>query len=415
MHIKDAQKIHFIGIGGIGISALARMMLYRGVHISGTNDNESKETLDSLRDAGVSITVSTDPADVPTDVDAFVYSVAWEGRAPQVLAQARATGKPMYTYFAALGEIAQEYRVVAIAGTHGKTTTTAMTAQALIASGLDPTVIVGSLVNWPDGTRSNFHPGRSDVLVVEACEYKRHFLNFKPYILGITNIEAEHLDYYKDLADVQSAFDTLQSQSEVVLGEESIMRFLPQVPALRVPGEHNRKDAALALAICDALGASMDSVHEALSDFTGTWRRFERVGVTQEGVVVYDDYAHHPSEIQATLAGAREIAEPGSHIIAVFEAHTYSRTEKLINEFATAFADASEVIIAPIYAAREEQIPGVTHEFLASHIRLHHARVSSAASLAEAREAAMASAKRGDMVVFMGAGDIYKEAIQAIQ
>lgn len=413
MTIKDAQHLHFIGIGGIGISALARMCVHRGITVTGTNDGESKETLDGLRAQGVEITLSTNPQDVP-EADAYVYSVAWEGRAPAVVDAARTTGKPVLTYFAALGQMSAAYkRVVAISGTHGKTTTTAMTAQALIAAGLDPTVIVGSLVDWGDGVRSNFRAGSSDLLVVEACEYRRHFLNFHPYIFAITNIEHDHPDYYKDLADVQEAFAQASSQAEVILDEDDWDDFLPVVPELKVPGEHNRKNAALALAICDALGADVEKAKDALTRFTGTWRRMEHVGTTAAGAAVFDDYAHHPTAIKATLAALKE-AHPGKRLLTVFEPHMYSRTAELMDDFATAFGDADEVIIAPIYPAREAPIAGITAAALAARIAEHHEHVRHIDALSEIPQA-VAHADSNTVIALLGAGDIYTSVDKVVE
>lgn len=418
MNIKEAQHIYFIGIGGIGISALAKMMLHQGKVVSGINDSESSETLDELRELGVDIIQLTNvrgDSSYICEADLYIYSAAWEGRAPEVLEKARATGKLVLSYFEALGEVAKEYKVIAISGTHGKTTTTAMTAQSLIAAGLDPTVIVGSLVNWTNARgdtscmRTNFRAGSSDLLVVEACEYKRHFLNLDPYILAVTNIELDHPDYYRDLKDVEDAFAELASKSEIVLAEDSINKYILQVPNLKVPGKYNKHNAALAMAICDELGVNMDIVKEALENFTGTWRRFEYLGKTKAGADVYDDYAHHPTAIKATLKGARE--KFGSkRIIVVFESHTYSRTGKLMDDFAGSFSDADEIIITPIYAAREKAVEGVTAEVLANNISEYNSNVQYADTLKEAGEIANNIAKDGSVIIFMGAGDIYQIA-----
>ncbi len=412
MEINKAEHIHFIGIGGIGISALAKMVHHKGRKVSGINDSESPETLDELRKADIQIdqyqNVPGDPWNI-READIYIYSVAWEGRAPKVLEAARATGKRVLTYFEALGEVAREYKVIAISGTHGKTTTTAMTAQALMATGADPTVIVGSIVDWGDGLKSNFRAGQSGYLLVEACEYKRHFLNFNPYILAVTNIEADHLDYYKDLADVEDAFAELASQSEIVLAQDSIERYMLSVPELRVLGEHNKQNAALALAICDELGVDLQESKKALENFNGTWRRFEYKGETKNGAKVYDDYAHHPTEIKATLKALQGIKGEGK-VIAVFEPHMYSRTEALMADFSIAFNEADEVIIAPIYAAREEYIDGITAEALAQNISKAGGSAQSTNTLNEAGDIANTIAGDGDMIIFMGAGDIYKEA-----
>ncbi len=418
MSIREAKHVHFIGIGGIGISALAKMMHHRGVKVSGINDSESPKTLDELRNAGIPIHNVPGESWNIMEADAYVYSVAWEGRAPKVLEAARATGKPVLTYFEALGEVAKEYKVVAISGTHGKTTTTAMTAQALIAAGLDPTVIVGSLVNFGDGKKSNFRASASTslsattsnkLLVVEACEYKRHFLHFHPYIFAVTNIELDHPDYYKDLADVESAFAEAASQAEIVLTTESIESHLLSVPELKVPGEHNRKNAALALAICDALDVDLEKAKEALENFTGSWRRFEYKGETSSGAKVYDDYAHHPTEIRATLSAIKQNQGNNQRIIAVFEPHMFSRTRTLFNEFTKSFEDADEVIIAPIYPAREDPIVGITAQALAQAISQQGKNAQHTETLHDAVKIVDQLASSGDTILFMSAGDIYKE------
>ncbi len=407
--LTQCEHIHFIGIGGVGISALAKMLAYKGKEISGINDSDSKETLNELREQGVEISNFNkgQPVLFEDDIDVFIYSVAWQQRAPEVLAAAHATGKRVLTYFEALGDIAKEYKLVAISGTHGKTTTTAMTAQALIASGIDPTVIVGSLTDFGNGVCTNFRLGNSEYLVVEACEYKRHFLNFYPYIFAVTNIEFDHPDYYKDLSDVESAFAEAASQSEIVLTQESKEKFLPRVPELKVLGEHNRQNAALALAIADTLGANLEKCKQALSEFSGSWRRLEYRGDTLGGAKVYDDYAHHPTAIKAVLETIRH--NNSGKIIAVFQPHMFSRTRALFKDFAESFTDADEVIIAPIYSAREEPISGVTAESLASEVAKHHQNTTHAASLREAAGLANTKAGNGDRIIFLSAGDIYQE------
>lgn len=403
------QHYYFIGIGGIGISALAKFLVSQGHAVSGINDSVSPETLDELRAHGVSIDIYEHRPDntfaIPK-ADVYVYSVAWENRAPEVLEAAKATGKKVLTYFEALGKILKPYKTIAIAGTHGKTTTTAMVAQALIAAGFDPTVIVGSVVDW-NGTRSNFRAGKGEYVVVEACEYKRHFLHLHPQVLGITNIELDHPDYYKDDADVHDAFDTLAGQSEIVITEKEAQKCIPSVPSLHVPGEHNRKNAALALAVCDAVGADIGKAAKALGEFNGTWRRFEYKGKTATGALVYDDYAHHPTAIRATLTATRELY-PNKKIIAVFEAHMFSRTQRLMDDFAQAFGVADEVIIAPIYPAREAPIEGIDQHVLADMIEKHLVSVRAADSLDDAVLKAHELADKDSVILFMSAGDIYQ-------
>lgn len=406
------QKQHYycIGIGGIGISALAKFLVSQGHIVSGVNDSESPETLDELRALGVQIDTYEHRPDntfALPKADVYIYSVAWENRAPEVLEAARHTKKKVYTYFEALGVVLKPYKTIAIAGTHGKTTTTAMVAQALIHAGLDPTVIVGSVVDWNTDVRSNFRAGSGEYVVVEACEYKRHFLHLHPHVLGITNIELDHPDYYKDDADVHDAFNALTKQSDTVVTEHDAAAFLPQVPPLHVPGEHNKKNAALALAVCNAVGADAHKVQEALVHFTGTWRRFEYKGKTATGALVYDDYAHHPTAIKATLKATRELY-PNKRIVAVFEAHMFSRTQRLMDEFAAAFDGADEVIIAPIYPAREAPIEGVDQHVLADLIEKHLVSVRAVDSLDDAVHKANELADKDSVIVCMSAGDIYQ-------
>lgn len=403
------QQYYFIGIGGIGISALAKFLVSQGHTVSGINDSVSPETLDELRAQGVSIDIYEHRPDntfVIPKADVYVYSVAWENRAPEVVRAAKDAGKKVYTYFEALGIVLKPYNTIAIAGTHGKTTTTAMVAQALIAAGLDPTVIVGSVVDW-DGVRSNFRAGTGDYVVVEACEYKRHFLHLHPHVLGITNIELDHPDYYKDDADVHDAFAHLQKQSKTVVTQTDAAQFLSQVPHLLVPGEHNRANAALALAVCNVVGADVAVCAKSLERFKGTWRRFEYKGKTATGALVYDDYAHHPTAIRATLKAAKE-QYPNKKIVAVFEPHMFSRTQRLIEDFAQAFGDADEAIIAPIYPAREAPIEGIDQYVLVDLIEKHLVSVRAADSLEDAVTKARELADKDSVILFMSAGDIYQ-------
>ncbi len=426
---KEIKKAHFIGIGGIGMSALARMFMHRGVVISGS-DSAQSELTKALEGEGASIVYKQVAENISqnSNIDLVVYTDAIQ-QDNEELISAREAGITTMSYFEALGEVAKEYKVIAIAGTHGKTTTTAMTAQAMISAGLDPTAIVGSLVDFGSNNfkrsdlqgevrplTTNFRAGSGEYLLVEACEYKRHFLQFDPYILAVTNIELDHPDYYKDLADVEDAFAELASKSEIVLSEDSIQKYMLRVPELQVPGEYNKKNAALALAICDELGADIERVKSALHEFTGTWRRFEYKGVTKSGAKVYDDYAHHPTAINAMLKGVREHFDDAK-IIIVFESHTYTRTAELMDDFAQSFQDADEVIIAPIYAAREEAIDGVTAEALAQKVAIHRNSdtVQFTKTLEEAVTKANELGQKGDIIIFTGAGDLYRLVSSIIQ
>ena len=436
------KKIFFIGIGGIGISALAKMALSRWIEVAGVNDDESPKTLDPLRELGVNIVFQKDFKDLP-EADMYIYSDAWIYRGPEIIEQARATGKPVFSYFEALGLFAKDYKVIAIAGTHGKTTTTAMVADILIDAGIDPTVIVGSFVKK---FNSNFRQGHSEYLVVEADEYNRHFLNFHPYIGAVTNIEADHLDCYKDLADIQSAFDQFLSQSKHTVVDYS--KYMEKVPKLSVPGEHNRKDAAVAYAVAEMMGVEAGVVEKSLANFAGTWRRLEKKGATEAGTIVYDDYAHHPTEVQASLQALRELypekdqdeqnldskqeendtnlaalpslrglrhgqdlyhSLPAKNITVVFQPHLYSRTKALFEDFTKAFDQADRVMLLPIYFAREDKDPAVSSEKLADAIETRGVEVSAFPDFIQAEEAVRAlNLGPNDVLVTMGAGEAYK-------
>lgn len=428
--LEQAKHVHFIGIGGIGISALARMLLERGVGISGTEDNESHETLDELRSKGVQISTDLDPKTLPL-ADVYIYSDAWLTRHPDVIKEMRSRGVPAYSFYEALGTIANESKcLIAVSGAHGKTSTTAMLIDVLEAAGLNPTGWVGSL---RAKTKSNFRAGGSEYFIGEADEYRRHFLNYSPKILVILNIDADHLDYYKDLADIQSAFHELvqkvpkdgfvvcdPSHPNVVTVLQGIVAtvvdytkfFDPDLPLKVLP--LHRINAAAVLAVAQTLGIDGDVARKALAEFTGTWRRFEYKGQTSAGAAVYDDYAHHPAEIKTTLQSIRK-QFPDKKIIVAFHPHLYSRTKALMDGFTEAFVDADEVVVAPIFAAREEYDPTVTSDILAERIQSTGKPAQALGSLDAVTAFIKNEAKQGDVVVTMGAGDIYKAAEAAVE
>ncbi len=340
------------------------------------------------------------------DADLYVFSDAWVYRGPHLLIQARKRG-PTLSYFEALGIFAKEYKVIAIAGTHGKTTTTAMVAEILIAAELDPTVVVGSFVKKFD---SNFRAGKSEYLVVEADEYNRHFLNFNPFIGVVTNIEADHLDCYKDLEDIKNAFDKFLSQTKNKIVD--YLKYLDKVPKLSVPGIHNRMNAAAAMAVAEVLNIDEEVTKKALSEFSGTWRRLEKRGETEQGVIIYDDYAHHPTEIKASLSALRELYPAGEKKITVlFQPHLYSRTKALFNDFAKSFKGADNVFLLPIFFAREAKDESISSEKLASAIILAGDKAKAFSDF-EGAQSFIKDLNLGenDVFVTMGAGEAYKIA-----
>ncbi len=427
--LKNIHKVYFIGIGGIGVSAVARLFLERGVAVSGS-DRDSSLITEKLAEKGAIIFIGHDAKHVPIDCDLVVYSPAVPDN-NQELRLARERCIATYSYPEALGLISKGMRTVAVSGTHGKTTTTAMIAEVLIAAKKSPTVIVGSLLK--SGT--NFVYGESDIFVVEACEYKRSFLNLSPEILVITNIDNDHLDYYKDIADIQDAFRELAMKVPATgfiiadMSNENTKQALVGVMAkvidyslgnpvskleLAVPGEHNVMNAKAALAVARLLGVLEIDAIEAISRFQGTWRRMEYKGELSSGAIIYDDYAHHPTEIKATLQGFRA-KFPDARIRVVFQPHLYSRTKILLNDFAESFNDADEVIVAPIYAARETPDPEISGEILTQAIADHPRvtlgklfRVWAMSDFPAIETYLHDTAEKGDIIITMGAGDIFK-------
>jgi UDP-N-acetylmuramate--alanine ligase len=422
--LENIHHAHFIGIGGIGVSAVARLFLSRGVAVSGS-DRDGSLITEKLALKGVTIFIGHDANHVPEDCDLVVYSPAVPETNPE-LAVARERGIATYSYPEALGLISKGMRTVAVSGTHGKTTTTAMIAEVLISAQKSPTVIVGSLLK----TGTNFVHGTSDIFVVEACEYQRSFLNLSPEILVITNIDTDHLDYYKDIGDIQSAFHELAMKVPAhgaIVCDPNDARVAPALlgvsakivdytkenlnTTLAVPGEHNIKNAKAVLAVARLLGIEHSEAEKSLAGFQGTWRRMEYKGQMVNSVVVYDDYAHHPTEIKATLQGFRA-KFPTKRIRVVFQPHLYSRTKLLLNDFAESFGDANEVIVAPIYAARETPDGDISAEILAQAIIDHQKvvglRVWAMSDFLAIETYLKDTAEKNDIIITMGAGDIFK-------
>ncbi len=425
INFKTIQKPYFIGIGGIGMSAIARMFLHEGKVVAGSDLSESEITRELVKH-GATVHVGEPAAQVPEGTDFVIYTVAIPKDHTEFV-DALAKNIPTLSYPETLGQLSRDKFTIAIAGSHGKTTTTAMVAQILIEAGLDPTVIVGSLLKGKSGStadHSNFIAGKSEYFVVEACEYKRSFLNLQPKIAVITNIDDDHLDYYKTFEGVQQGFrefiDLVDSGGAVVTDPtspkiEPVLKgfgvpvvdytSLKEEIVLKIPGKHNIANAKAALAVASILGVDKNVALKALSNFAGTWRRFEYKGETSSGVHVYDDYAHHPSEIAATVAAARE-KFPTQKIVFAYQPHLYSRTKEHFNEFGTAFAGADEVLLLPIYAAREPHDPTVSSELLAEKMKEVGVNVRFVADFEAAASYLSTHLKKGDVFFSMGAGDI---------
>jgi UDP-N-acetylmuramate--alanine ligase len=424
--LADISRIHCIGIGGIGMSALARFLLQEKKVVSGS-DRAHTPITEALQAEGITIFTTQVASNITDDIQMVVYTEAMSHDHEEMVA-ARALGVPMMNYFEALGLAMNPYYLIAISGTHGKTTTTAMLTDIFEAAEKDPTAIIGSL---RAKTKSNYRAGKSKYAIVEACEYKRDFLHLKPDVLVITNVEYEHTDYYKDLADVQNAFRTFVEQvneggvvvtntkdpniKPIIEGFDNVIDYTELFDVmlpLKQPGVHNRLNAAAALTVARHEKLSVEESKAALAEFAGTWRRFEYKGEFQ-GVPVYDDYAHHPTEIKATLDGVRELY-PDKDITIVFEPHTYSRTGMLFDDFARAFAHADRVLLMPIYAAREDNPDGISSRELAVKSLEYNKNVLYVPSYAEAIETLKDATKQNDVIVVLGAGNITKLATELV-
>lgn len=417
-----STKIHMLGIGGIGMSALAQLFHARGDTVSGS-DREASPTTELLQKKGIEVLIGEHPDRVSSDVHSIVYSdaVPYEN---SERAKARGLSIPEQSHFDAVGEVSKNRYTVAVAGSHGKTTTTAMIAKILRDAGHKPTALVGSLVK---DFGSNFLEGDDDgPFVVEACEYKDHILKLNPTILVVTNLEWDHTDYFKTFDQLKKTFiqavkklphhGSLVVDLSTDIGRE-LARHAPctvidystvTTPALSLLGEFNvcNAQAAKAGVFAYAPDTNEDSIDESLKNFAGSWRRFEYRGTMPHGAFVYDDYAHHPTEIRSTLSAVRK-KFPEKKIVVAFHPHLYSRTHDLMDEFTTAFHDADEVIVAPIYPAREEPIEGVTNEVLARNIESGNTKAYSGTF---SDIVAFLKERDGDktLILTMGAGDIYK-------
>ncbi|HEX7018832.1 MAG TPA: UDP-N-acetylmuramate--L-alanine ligase [Gemmatimonadaceae bacterium] len=446
---SDPRPVHFVGIAGAGMSALAELFIRRGVAVTGCDAHP--EAAGDLRQLGLDVTTH-DPAHAAT-ARALVVTSAMPKDHPE-LARARALGIPVIRRADALGEVTAGRELVGVAGTHGKTTTTIMVSTVLAAAGRDPTALVGGRVAAWEG---NLRAGGDRLYVVEADEYDRSFLALSPTVAVVTNIEADHLDIYADLADIQRAFAQFvhdaraialcgddpgasalrvpstaevvrygiesgdarlrargvvqsggSSAFDVVFDDEMLGR-----AELCVPGRHNILNSLAALAAGLLLGASFDAMAPSLTTFAGAERRFQRLGEAR-GVLVVDDYAHHPTEIAATLAAARA-AFPGRRVVAAFQPHLFTRTRDFARQFGEVLSAADAVFLTEIYAAREQPIPGVTARVVADALTACGGRLEWIGERGALADALVASVGEGDVVLTIGAGDITRTGPELLQ
>ncbi len=411
-----------VGIKGAGVAGIATLYKEWGHEVRGSDTEEEFFTDEILKKLGIPV-MSFDVSHITKGITKLIYSSAYGAGHPQV-ARARELGIPVASYSEALAELFNAKKGIVVTGTHGKTTTSAMLARVLEDAGFDPTAIIGGeLVEWHRTVRA----GASEWMVVEGDEYQAKILALKPYAVLLTNVEYDHPDFYKSEAEYQAVFRQLivsVPPEGIVVAHDSLRNLVQESGAkahviffseldssidLTVWGKHNRENAAGVLAVASALGIDQKIAAKALAGFRGTKRRMELYTDADASTVVLDDYAHHPTEIRATLSALRD-RYTNRHIIALFQPHTYSRTKTFLSDFATAFGDADEVIILDIYSSAREQVGDVTGKNLFEEVTQHHARTVFAANIDVAFSLARARAKQDCVIVTMGAGDIWRVA-----
>ena len=440
------KHVHFIGIGGISMSGLAEILLGKGFRISGSDNNASALT-ERLEKAGAVIRIGQSADNISLDTDLVVYTAAIHPDNPEFVA-AKKQGIPMLSRAQLLGQIMQNYDLpINIAGTHGKTTTTSMCTHVLMRAGLDPTVTLGGILPSIGG---NIRVGGTKYFVAEACEYTNSFLSFFPKIGLILNVDADHLDFFKDLDDIASSFhrfaallpedgtliinrdtakydvvtdhlacgiityslngDADYMAEDIHFDENGCASFVCLERGkplgnirLCIPGMHNVSNSLAVIALSRKLGLSPEIIAQGIADFHGADRRFERKG-TAFGATIIDDYAHHPTEIRAIITAA--LQTPHKKLWVVFQPHTYTRTKALLPEFADALSLADHIVLSDIYAAREVNTVGISSEDLRAEIEKRGTKADYFSSFEEILEFLKTQLKEGDLLITMGAGNI---------
>ena len=447
LNFEEPIHVHFIGIGGISMSGLAEILLEEGFTISGSDAKQSALT-DSLAQKGATIYIGQKASNLSIRPALVVYTAAIREDNEEFKAAVGA-GIPMLSRAELLGQIMDNYeKSIAVAGTHGKTTTTSMISQILLVAKADPTISVGGILEAIGG---NIRVGGSEVFITEACEYTNSFLHFHPKYSIITSVEAEHLDFFKDIDDIRRSFHEFAGNTahDGVLIINGQIAALDQITnnlscsvttyglcenddfyaknityndhacgtytlmhktedlgtvSLSVPGRHNVSNSLAAIALCLNLGLPLDVIKKGLLQFGGTKRRFEYKG-TKNGITVIDDYAHHPTEVAATLTAARNY--PHGRIICVFQPHTYSRTKAFLSDFARVLSMADIVVLADIYAAREKNTIGISSKDLLAELQKNGQESYYFPSFDEIEKFLSEKCINNDLLITMGAGDVY--------
>lgn len=440
--------IHFIGIGGISMSGLAEILLEEHFTVSGSDAKESELTR-HLEQMGITVFYGQKASNIISGIDLVVYTAAIRDDNPEYIC-AREKGIPMLTRAELLGQIMNNYDTsIAVAGTHGKTTTTSMISQILLTAKTDPTITVGGILKEIEG---NLRVGKSNVFISEACEYTNSFLHFHPRYSIILNVEAEHLDFFKDIHDIRNSFhkfaeNTKKDGAIIINGEIENYReitngldskvltfglsshcdFYPKnitfdekacaaftamyhdrelmTVTLGVPGMHNVSNALAAIALSLELRLPQEAIQNGLRNFGGADRRFQYKGC-RNGITIIDDYAHHPTEIRATLTAAANY--PHSRLVLAFQPHTYSRTKAFLNDFADVLSMADIVVLADIYAAREKNTYGIHSQDLLSRLKERGCNCYYFPTFGEIETFLSENCINGDLLITMGAGDIVK-------
>lgn len=446
IHFDKPIWVHFIGIGGISMSGLAEILHERGFKISGS-DMKASPLTEHLQSLGISVALPQSRENIAQGIELCVYTAAISEENPELL-EAKRQNVPMMTRAELLGRIMKNYKeAINVSGTHGKTTTTSMIGEILMEAQMDPTITVGGMMKDIGG---NLRVGKSDIFLAEACEYTNSFLSFFPTIEVVLNIEEDHLDFFKDINDIRSSFRKFIEK----LPENGILIFNKDIPheeyflqnlpgrkvitfghndadytanfisydhyarptytlfekgedrgkvTLGVTGEHNIYNSLSAIAVARAIGIPFDTIKKGLLEFSGTDRRFQLKG-NVNGFTIIDDYAHHPQEIAATIATAKKY--PHKKLWVAFQPHTYSRTLALMDDFAGALSQADEIILADIYAAREQNTVGVSSDDLRKLMLSQNTNVYYIPDFPSIEEFVLSHLEEGDLLITMGAGNI---------
>lgn len=447
INFKELKHIYFCGIGGISMSGLARVLLEKGFKISGSDQKASNITKD-LEDRGIKVFIGQNKENITDDVDMMVYTAAIHDDNPEFII-AKEKNIPLISRAQLLGYVMEQYKnSVAISGTHGKTTTTSMLSYILLDANIDPTISVGGVLKKIEG---NIYIGKGDTFIAEACEYTNSFLELKPTIGVILNIEEDHMDFFKDIDDIRNSFkefvkntsdegciiinNDIENNEEIVkdfkgqiirYGNENSDCFATNISynefgyptfglnykgdlysdiKLGVGGNHNIDNALAAVCVAFSLGVKIEDIKRGLAEFKGADRRFELKGKLGD-ITIVDDYAHHPSEIEATLDIANKY--PHKRLVVVFQPHTYTRTKAFFEDFANSLKSVDQVVIAKIYPAREVDDLGMSAVLLSQRVNELGGNSLSFDSFDEIEKYLLENLTEGDLLITMGAGDIVK-------